>query len=106
MYFAKNSENLNLNLYLLLINKYLEEGQEDYKPLLEEIIISAHKLAADEITHYDVKSSIYDIVNLFVKTNGEYFAKNVDPNSINKNVFITIQKFLNSLTSGNSLQPA
>lgn len=101
MYFAKNSENQSLNLYLLLLNKYLEEGQEDYKPLLEDIVVNAHKLAVDEISHYDVKNSIYDIVNLFVTTNKDYFARNIDPSKIDRSVFVNMQTIMRSLASGN-----
>ncbi len=102
MYFAKNSENLNLNLYLILINKYLNEDQQVYRDLFESIVIDAHKLAKKEIDHYQVKSNIYDIVNLFVKRNQDYFA-NINTANIDRNVFVTIQGFMTSLASNNTL---
>lgn len=103
MYFAKNSENINLNLYLILINKLLNEDQQSYKDLFVDIITDAHKLASKQIDHYQVRTNIYDIVNIFVERNGEYFAS-VNPEKIDRNVFLTIQGFMNSLASGHSYQ--
>ncbi|MBS1682163.1 MAG: hypothetical protein JST48_10650 [Bacteroidetes bacterium] len=97
MYNAKSIENSELELFSLMLDQYLKYGKEDYKKISESIIITAHKLAKNEIDLYKIDQSIYNLVYLIAKDNKPYFADQVDPENISDNVFKTVRDFLATL---------
>lgn len=93
MFFAQQASNVDLSIYLTMVNQILDEDEQGFVEYLQNIIKTAHHLAKGEITHYQVSNDIYDIVNILVKTNSLYF-KQIDPKHIDKRVYQTIQSIL------------
>ena len=101
MYFADISNAGNINIYKGLLDKYLEKpNSEETKSLFVEIILTAHKLSANEISENKIDHTIYNLIIALVDHNKIYnrhYFENIDPNNIGVEQFRTLSGILSSL---------
>lgn len=105
MYFANTSASADLVLYKGLLDKYLEEkNNQKISKLFKEIIISAHKLITGQIKESEVDHKVFNLVvelsDQQKKYTWDYF-KSINPDNIGIEQLETLRNILNSLTSAN-----
>ena len=101
MYFSTPNPSTNLSLYKSILDKYLEEKQdEEVRKLFEKVILTTHQVVVNEITESNVDNKIYNLVTALCDTKNvytrEYFAK-INPFQIGIDQFRSLSNILFSM---------
>ncbi len=103
MFYAKDNASTKIDIYLALLEKSINEGSNgNYWSFFTNAFTLAHELAVGSKTFFDVETDAYDVVNILVKNNSDYF-KTLDPGKINMNTFSDVKNFMGSLRQSNSV---
>lgn len=94
MLYSHNLEDEKLNLFTLFLNKAIQ-GEQSYKPIVNDVILETHKYAAGEKNLYNIKRDSLNIILLLAEQEADYF-KNLaaNPERYNTEIYSKVLKLL------------
>jgi hypothetical protein len=103
MFYAKDNASTKIDIYLALLEKSINEGNtSNYWGFFTNAFTLAHELAIGHKTFFDIETDSYDVVNILVKNNLDYF-KTLEPDKISMSTFSDVKKFMGSLRQSNTV---
>jgi hypothetical protein len=102
MFYAKGNVSQKLDVYLALLEKTITESNSSYRIFFIDAFKDAHELAIGNKSFFDLNNELYDVVNILLKDNSDYFKK-LDVNNIDNNVFSDVKSIMGSLKQANTV---